>query len=186
MNYSNYNLHMVYKIYSHCSYCGAAFPENTGWPRTCANCGNTSFRNPLPVAVVLVPVILSPRLKPQQTGILVIRRAIAPRVGELALPGGFINFGETWQEAGAREVLEETGVRIDSGEIREFGVRSGRDGTLIIFGTAQPRPADSLPPFTTNDECSERLVLTAPVPMAFPTHEEMIEQYLRKWSGAGG
>ncbi len=165
---------MVYKIYSHCSYCGAAFPEDAGWPRTCANCGNTSFRNPLPVAVVLVPVTLSP----QQAGIIVIRRAIAPRAGELALPGGFINFGETWQEAGAREVLEETGARIDPEEIREFGVRNGRDGTLIIFGTVQPRPADSLPPFTANEECSERLVLTAPVPMAFPTHEEMIERYL--------
>ncbi len=165
---------MSYKIYSHCSYCGEAFPEDAGWPRTCANCGNTSFRNPLPVAVVLLPVILTP----QQAGIVVIRRAIAPRVGELALPGGFINFGETWQEAGAREVLEETGAFIDPEEIREFGVRNGRDGTLIIFGTARPRPADSLPPFTANEECSERLVLTAPAPMAFPTHEEMIERFL--------
>ncbi len=184
MNYSNYNLHMVYKIYSHCSYCGAAFPENTGWPRTCANCGNTSFRNPLPVAVVLVPVILSPRLKPQQTGILVIRRAIAPKVGELALPGGFINFGETWQEAGAREVFEETGARIAPDEIRVFGVRSARDGTLIIFGLAQPRPVDSLPPFVANDECSDRLVLTGPEPMAFPSHAEMIEVFLKRESPA--
>ncbi len=179
MNYSNYNLHMVYEIYSHCSYCGAAFPDNAGWPRTCALCGNTTFRNPLPVAVVLLPVILTPRLTPQQTGIVVIRRAIAPRVGELALPGGFINFGETWQAAGAREVLEETGARIDPEEIREFGVRSGRDGTLIIFGTAAPCLVDSLPPFAANEECSERLVLTAPAPMAFPTHEEMIKRFLR-------
>ncbi len=166
------------KIYSHCSYCGAAFPENAGWPRTCANCGNITFRNPLPVAVVLVPVILSPRLKPRRMGILAIRRVIPPNVGQLALPGGYINFGETWQEAGAREVLEETGARIDPGEIREYGVRSGRDGTLIIFGAAQPRPAGSLPPFTANDECSERLVLTAPMPMAFPTHEEMVKRFL--------
>ncbi len=104
---------MDYKIYSHCSYCGAAFPESAGWPRTCAHCGNITFRNPLPVTVVLLPVILSI----EQTGVVVIRRAIPPKVGELALPGGFINFGETWQEAGAREVLEETGARIAPDEI---------------------------------------------------------------------
>src|SRR5512142_1460613 len=110
---------MTDQAYSHCSYCGAPFPPDAPWPRTCAACGSTSFRNPLPVAVVLLPVILSPT----QTGILAIRRGIPPRQGELALPGGFINYGETWQEAGAREVFEESGVQISPEEICEFRVR---------------------------------------------------------------
>jgi ADP-ribose pyrophosphatase YjhB (NUDIX family) len=36
-------------------------------------------------------------------GLLKVRRA---------LPGGYQMLGQTWQEAGAREVLEETGVVI--------------------------------------------------------------------------
>jgi ADP-ribose pyrophosphatase YjhB (NUDIX family) len=42
--------------------------------------------------------------------ILLIRRATEPGKGKLALPGGFQMRGEKWQDAGAREVLEETGI----------------------------------------------------------------------------
>ena len=77
---------------SHCSYCGARFAEDGPWPRRCAACANVSYLNPLPVAVLLQPV---------DDGLLVIRRAIAP-VGRLALPGGFIDVGESWQAAAAR------------------------------------------------------------------------------------
>ena len=111
---------------SHCSYCSAAFREDQPWPRTRAHCGNTSFLNPIPVAVVLIPV---------DGGVLAIRRSIEPRKGKLALPGGYINFGESWQEAGAREVMEEPGLILAPGEICEFRVRSAPDGTLLIFGS---------------------------------------------------
>jgi ADP-ribose pyrophosphatase YjhB (NUDIX family) len=165
---------MDHQPYSHCSYCGAAFPDNASWPRICADCGNTSFRNPLPVAVVIVPIQLSPA----ERGILAIRRAIPPRSGELALPGGFINYGETWQEAGAREVFEETGLRIDPEDIVEFRVRSAPDSTLIIFGLTTSRAEKDLPPFLPNIESSERLVLAEPAPMAFSLHSEIVKLIL--------
>jgi ADP-ribose pyrophosphatase YjhB (NUDIX family) len=168
----------LYQQYSHCSYCGAAFPEGAGWPRTCAACGNTSFRNPIPVAVVLVPVVSGPR----EPGVLVVRRAIPPRIGELALPGGYVNYGETWQAAGAREVFEETGLAIDPAELREFCLRSAPDGTLIIFALARPRQLRDLPPFLPNEESSERLVLKEPVPMAFSLHREVIEGFFKEKS----
>ena len=41
---------------SHCSYCGSRFPAELSWPRRCPACGNVSYRNPLPVSVVLLPV----------------------------------------------------------------------------------------------------------------------------------
>jgi 8-oxo-dGTP pyrophosphatase MutT (NUDIX family) len=40
----------------------------------------------------------------------VVRRAIPPARDTLALPGGFIDYGESWQNAAARELREETGI----------------------------------------------------------------------------
>ena len=53
-----------------------------------------------------------------EEGVLAIRRNTEPGKGLLALPGGFQMRGETWQEAGAREVFEEVGIKISPNEIR--------------------------------------------------------------------
>ena len=42
--------------HAHCSYCGNRYDDGLPWPRTCAGCGETTWSNPLPVAVVLLPV----------------------------------------------------------------------------------------------------------------------------------
>jgi ADP-ribose pyrophosphatase YjhB (NUDIX family) len=148
---------------SHCSYCGARFAD-TPWPRTCASCGTESYVNPAPVAVMLVPA---------DGGLLAVRRAIPPRIGELALPGGFINLGESWQQAAAREVLEETGVVIDPGSIREHRVLSPPDGAFVlIFGVAPPLAA--IPELRENAEVSELVILREPAPLAFPLHTEVV------------
>ena len=121
---------------SHCSYCGALFDDALPWPRKCAACGEMTFLNPIPVVVVLVPV---------DDGVLLICRHVEPRRGFMALPGGYVDLGETWQEAGAREVYEETGIRIDAAKLRAFQVHSGDYNTLLIFAIAAPldseRPA---------------------------------------------
>lgn len=160
---------------SHCSFCGRRFADGAAWPRTCAGCGNTSYLNPLPVAVLLVPV---------GGGLLVVRRAIPPRQGQIALPGGFINVGESWQAAAARELHEEAQLVVDPAEISEFRVRSAPDGTVLIFGLAAPREAADLPPFAPNDEASERLVIAGPAELAFPLHTDAALAYFER-AGAG-
>ncbi len=47
-----------------------------------------------------------------QDRLLLIRRQNPPFKGEFALPGGFVDIGETVEEACRRELLEETGVRV--------------------------------------------------------------------------
>jgi ADP-ribose pyrophosphatase YjhB (NUDIX family) len=154
---------------AHCTFCGAAFAavivEARRWPRTCEGCGNISYKNPLPVALVLLPV---------DDGLLVIRRGIPPEVGKLAVPGGFIDFGESWQAAAARELFEETFVRIPAEDVRVFDVKSAPEGPLLVFGVASPRASRDLPPFQPTSETTERRVITAPEPLAFPLHTEVV------------
>jgi ADP-ribose pyrophosphatase YjhB (NUDIX family) len=153
---------------SHCSYCGAVFDAQQPWPRTCADCASISYVNPLPVAVLLLPV---------DAGVLVVRRAIPPRQGQLALPGGFIDQGESWQAAAAREMREETNITVTVDEIRLFDVHSAPDGTLLVFGTAPRRRSLDLPAFSANVEVGERTVLAQPEPLAFPLHTRVVERW---------
>jgi len=45
--------------------------------------------------------------------LIAVRRNNEPGKGLIGLPGGYHMRGETWQEAGARELFEETGYVID-------------------------------------------------------------------------
>lgn len=139
------------------------------WPRRCANCDNMTFRNPLPVAVVIQPV---------DDGVLTVRRTIQPRSGWLALPGGYIEFGETWQAAGARELWEEAGVQIDPATLREVMVFSAPDNTLLVIALAPRLTSAQLIEFTVTAEASERVIVTSPQELAFPLHTEVVTGYL--------
>lgn len=54
--------------------------------------------------------------------LLLIRRKNPPFQGALALPGGFVDIGETVEAACRRELLEETGVK--AGKLKLVGVYS--------------------------------------------------------------
>lgn len=161
----------MYRQHSHCSFCGNSFPDGQRWPRICAACGSTTYRNPLPVVIVLLPV---------DEGLLLIRRGAAPRQGQLALPGGFIEIQETWQQAAARELYEEAGVRITPDQVDDFGVRSTHDGYLLVFALGpQLREAD-LPTFVPNKEAGARVMITAPTELAFPLHTEAVARFFAR------
>ena len=61
----------------------------------------------------------------QQGRLLLIRRKYPPYQGQYALPGGFVDYGESVEAAVQRELEEETGVR--TGITRLVGVYSAPD-----------------------------------------------------------
>ena len=152
---------------SYCSFCGNRFSDDAPWPRRCLYCGNSTYRNPLPVAVVLLPMA---------GGVVVVRRNIEPRKGTLTLPGGYIDWGETWQEGAQRELLEETGIEIDRNNLVLYDVRNGLDNTLVIMGMAREMPFDALKPFTSN-ETQEVTLIGRPIELGFPLHTEVVRRY---------
>jgi 8-oxo-dGTP diphosphatase len=61
----------------------------------------------------------------QQGRLLLIRRKYPPYQGQYALPGGFVDYGETVEAAVQRELEEETGIRTGTGRL--VGVYSAPD-----------------------------------------------------------
>jgi ADP-ribose pyrophosphatase YjhB (NUDIX family) len=155
--------------HAHCTFCGARFVPDQPWPRRCTACGEVTYRNPTPVAVALQPI---------GSGLLVVRRGIPPAEGRLALPGGFIEFGETWQAGAARELGEETGLKADPADVRLFDARSAPDGTLLVFGLL-PRLADAstLPPTPPGDETLGVEVLHGPAELGFSLHTQVANRW---------
>ena len=153
--------------FAHCTNCGAALAQDD-WPSRCEACGQVHFLNPLPVSVLL---------QPTDQGVVGVRRDIEPHCGELALPGGFIEVGESWQEAAAREFYEETHIEVDAADISLFDVSSAPDGTVLIFGIAAPIAAERMSTFQPTPEVSELVFLPEHTELAFPLHTEV----LKKW-----
>ncbi len=153
--------------HAHCGYCGNRFHEEAPWPRRCPACNNKSYLNPLPVAVVLLPL---------GDGILLVRRGIEPALGTLTLPGGYIDVGETWQEAAARELREETGISVTPGEISLYDVMNGLDDTLVIIGLA-PRQERQIFRQFSSAETVELVLIEEPTELGFPMHTRVVERY---------
>jgi 8-oxo-dGTP diphosphatase len=96
------------KDYSFCPICGtslriAMIEEKER--KYCPQCDFVDYKNPLPVALAIAI---------RGKDFLLIKRGIPPSKGVWASPSGFIEVGETAEEACLRELKEEAGV---SGEI---------------------------------------------------------------------
>ncbi|MFO8163373.1 MAG: NUDIX hydrolase [Desulfatiglandales bacterium] len=103
------------KEYNFCPICGTSLQRAMieGKERKyCPQCDFVDYKNPLPVALAIAT---------RDKDFLLIKRGIPPSKGVWASPSGFIEIGETAEEACLRELKEETGV---SGEIVKLvGVR---------------------------------------------------------------
>jgi ADP-ribose pyrophosphatase YjhB (NUDIX family) len=92
----------------------------------CAGCGCTIHRDP---KVAVAALVVSNKQ------LLMLRRNRPPAKGAWCLPGGFVDRGETLEDAAVREVLEETGLQVKV--TRLYGLYSypGYEVVVAIFET---------------------------------------------------
>lgn len=91
--------------------------------------------------------------------VLLIRRGNPPFKGSYALPGGFVEVGETVEDACRRELSEETGL--DVSDLRLIGVYSdpGRDPRGHTCSVAFLASVDSATPKAGDDAAAAEWVV---------------------------
>ena len=137
---------------------------------TCPECGAqvTAYRNPLLTVDIIIEV--------PDGGFVLIERKNPPY--GWALPGGFVDYGESLEAAALREAREETGLQLE--ELRQFRAYSDPDRdprhhtvtvVFVAHAMGQPMAADDAKDLGVFQP--DRL----PTPMAFD-HANIMADYL--------
>ena len=116
-----------------CPRCGNA--ADVDYPRSisCPHCGYGAYYNPKPVAAA-IPVT-------RDNKIVLLRRGFDPGKDLWTFPGGFVDLGETVEEAARREAVEEIRAEVALGELVGVYSRAEERVVLIVFAaTIQDEP----------------------------------------------
>lgn len=132
-----------------CSQCGGALSDRfiaaeQRLRRVCERCGEIAYRGPQ----ILVSTIVMCGER-----VLLCRRACPPQSGRWVLPGGFVEFGESLEEAAARETSEETGVQLDPGSLQPYAVATLSEISEVYAGFIATVPASTRA--ICGEECTE-------------------------------
>jgi ADP-ribose pyrophosphatase YjhB (NUDIX family) len=156
-----------------CSNCGAPVvlrtPEGDHLPRyVCESCGTIHYHNPRLVVGCV----------PEHDGrILLCRRAIEPRRGYWTVPAGFMENGETLQEAAARETREEALAEVEIGSPLSVVHVLHAEQVHVFFRAQLPAPQ-----FGAGAESLEVAMFAADaIPwadIAFPSTDYTLRRYL--------
>jgi ADP-ribose pyrophosphatase YjhB (NUDIX family)/GNAT superfamily N-acetyltransferase len=137
----------------------------------CPACGFIFYRNPVPAVGVVVAM---------DGQLVLVRRRYEPRAGCWALPAGFMELGESAEEAAIRECHEETGllVRVDH-LLGVYSFGEGQDTGLLIIYSATATGGE----LVAADDATEVGVFqpdALPAPMAFRSHLQAIDRWRRE------
>jgi len=106
-----------------CPRCGQAAEVRFPHRIDCSQCGYSAYYNPKPVAGV-IPV-------DDQGSVILLRRGFDPGRGRWTFPGGFVELGESVQEAARRETEEELRMAVELGPL--VGVYSRADERVVLI-----------------------------------------------------
>lgn len=125
MSFDRHALNPALADVHHCPRCGT--PPEVQAPRTlsCEACGYHLYFNPKPVAAAI------PRTP--DGDIWLLRRGFEPGAGLWTFPGGFVDLGESVEDAAHRETREELDVAIELGGLIGVYSRPEERVILIVF-----------------------------------------------------
>lgn len=104
-------------------------------PLVCDRCGWRWHANPLPAAGVLVERDAGPDGDPS---VLLLKRAVEPGIGWWDLPAGYLDPGESFEDAARRETREEAGLDVQL--LAVSGVYHSPAGNAVtVVYRARPR-----------------------------------------------
>lgn len=158
-----------------CMHCGSALKEQLSsmdtMPRLiCTKCKFVHYINPRPAAG-LIPIDTNGR-------ILLARRDIEPQLGSWVFPGGFIDIGETVEEAAVRETREEVCLEVQNLQLIGVYTRITAGVIITVF------TAEALGTATAAHETAEvKWFEKDNIPwseLAFETTTWALEEYLKK------
>jgi ADP-ribose pyrophosphatase YjhB (NUDIX family) len=123
-----------------CPRCGR--PADVEYPRfmSCPHCGYGAYYNPKPVAAA-IPATADGR-------IILLRRGFDPGKGLWTFPGGFVDLGESVEDAARRETMEELEIEVELGPVVGVYSRPEDRVVLIVYAatTGQaPQTTDEAP-----------------------------------------
>lgn len=135
----------------------------------CDTCQTPIYENPIP-ATCLVTV-------DDQDRLLLVKRSVEPKKGWWCLPGGFMELRETPEEAGLRELAEETGL---TGKVDMLlGVTSNHSAaydTVLMTGFLVRSYSGNL--YAGDDADEARWFAFEELPeIAFDSHKKFIKLY---------
>jgi 8-oxo-dGTP diphosphatase len=90
--------------------------------------------------------------------LLLVRRLRPPAAGTWTVPGGRVEPGETLTEAVAREVLEETGLTVEVGDLAGWVERAGEGYHFVILDFLARVAGDRVEPVPGDDAADARWV----------------------------
>ena len=130
-----------------------AQPAQVAYPRSisCPHCGYGAYYNPKPVAAA-IPVTPS-------NDIVLLKRAFDPGKDLWTFPGGFVDLGESVEDAARREAQEE--IRADIELTRLVGVYSDANDRVVLIVYAA---TITQPPQTTDEALEVRAFAPDEIP----------------------
>lgn len=145
-------------------------PGDTHERLMCDGCGYIHYENPKVIAGCIIE---------RDGRYLLCQRAIPPRPGTWTLPAGFMESGETTEQAALREVWEESGVRAEIlSPYSIFSVPKISE-VYIIFRAQVLEIADAYGPETLD----RRFFLPEEIPweqIYYPAIRQILERYIEE------